>query len=439
MVQNQTGAFKRFQLVIGNQPIGGAASFSQTNLLTTLDVQVAPKASVSRAIYVTSSDSHAPVAASLQELDFASGTPVAGGAQGSVALNPDGSNPDITNPDGTNGNPDVINAEVYNPDVINPVVTTPDVINPDVINPDVINPDVINTVVVNPDVVNADVTNPDVINPDVVNPDVINPDVINASLSDFNFSESSSTVTNTGNTAASYNVNLLATDSVPASFGSGSSSLQLIVTKSYITQTVQDCTELPQVANQIVANVTKPVVRDISNTLPADTDAAVAAATTPDVTTGALSNATLALQPGESARIRVRAFQTKSDTVTFDTRKSLSPVAVAHGANTNNPAKKSPFAIKLTITSNRNNLPVAVANKPYSVTLKALGGKGALSWSVVSGALPTGLTLGASTGTISGSPKVSGPYPVTFNFTVQVSDPAGDQFTKALTLIVNNK
>src|SRR5262249_60442257 len=150
---------------------------------------------------------------------------------------------------------------------------------------------------------------------------------------------------------------------------------------------------------------------DISNTLPADTDAAVAAATTPDVTTGAISNATVALQPGEAARIRVRVFQAKSDLVRFDPVKSVSPVTVAHGANTNNAAHKAPFAVRLIITSNKNNVPTAVANKPYSATLKAIGGKGSLTWSIASGALPNGLTLGASTGVVSRAPQVSGPYP----------------------------
>src|SRR5262249_9170328 len=194
----------------------------------------------------------------------------------------------------------------------------------------------------------------------------------------------SSTVTNTGNTSASFNVNLLATDPVPASFGNGSTFLQLIVSKSYVTQTIQGCAEIPQVTNLLVANVTRPVVKDISNTLPADTDAGVSAATTPDVLTGAISNATVALQPGESARIRVRVFQTKSDSVKFHPDKSMSPVTVAHGANTNNATHRASFAVRLTITSNKNNLPTAAPNKPYSATLKAIGGKGTLTWSIVS-------------------------------------------------------
>src|SRR5262249_47740501 len=303
--------------------------------------------------------------------------------------NPNVTNQDVTEPNVTN--PDIMTAEVYNPNVTNPNVTNPNVTNPNVTNPDVADPNVTNTVLLNPNVTNPNVTNADVTNPNVTNPNVTNPNVTNTSLSDFNVTESSSTVTNTGNTSASYNVNLLATDSLPASFGSASSCLQLIVTKTAVTQTVQGCAEVNQATSQVVTNVTQPVVRNIANTLPADTDAAVAAATTPDVVTGAVSNATLALQPGESATVRVRVFQTKSDPVAFDPGKSMSPVAVAHGANSNNPQKKAPFAVKLTITSNNNNLPVAVANKPYNATLKTIGGKGTVTWAVISGALPSGL------------------------------------------------
>jgi hypothetical protein len=43
-------------------------------------------------------------------------------------------------------------------------------------------------------------------------------------------------------------------------------------------------------------------------------------------------------------------------------------------------------------------------NLAYSNTLKAIGGRAPLTWSIVSGKLPVGLTLSSSTGTVSGTP-----------------------------------
>jgi Putative Ig domain len=59
---------------------------------------------------------------------------------------------------------------------------------------------------------------------------------------------------------------------------------------------------------------------------------------------------------------------------------------------------------------------------PYVVTLQASGGTGVLSWSLASGSLPSGLTLDADTGTISGTPTSQGAG--TSNFKVQVIDSA---------------
>jgi uncharacterized protein YjbI with pentapeptide repeats len=447
-VRNLGNGPKRFKLAIANQPAGGKASFAQSALtgfpdpLTTLDVQVAGNSVVSRTVYVTASDPKAALTTSLQELDLVSGAPVAGGAQGFLALNADPSNPNITNPDITDPNitnVNILSAEIYDPNITNPNITNPNITNPNITNPNITNPNITNTDLLNPNITNPNITNPDIADANVTNPNITNPNITNASLADYDVTEASSTVTNIGNTSTSYNINLLQTDGLPASFNGGGSALQLIVTKTSVTTTVQGCTPVPQANNQVVANVTQPVLKDISNTLPAGSDAAVASATTPDVLTGAISNATVALQPGESAVVRLRVFQLKSDLVKFNANKSVSPVAVAHGANTNNPAKKAPFAIRLTIVSNKNNLPTAVANKPYNATLKVVGGKGTITWSITAGALPTGLTLNASTGVISGTPKVSGPYPLSFPFTVLVADTAGNQFTKDLTLIVNNK
>lgn len=70
-------------------------------------------------------------------------------------------------------------------------------------------------------------------------------------------------------------------------------------------------------------------------------------------------------------------------------------------------------------TTNADLLPNGLLNGivPYSRTLTATGGTGALTWSVLSGALPTGLTL-STAGEISGTPSVAG----TFDFTPQATD-----------------
>lgn len=58
------------------------------------------------------------------------------------------------------------------------------------------------------------------------------------------------------------------------------------------------------------------------------------------------------------------------------------------------------------------------SNTAYSMQLLASGGTPAYTWSIATGSLPAGLTLGASTGIISGTPTATG----TSNFTVAVSD-----------------
>jgi len=63
------------------------------------------------------------------------------------------------------------------------------------------------------------------------------------------------------------------------------------------------------------------------------------------------------------------------------------------------------------------SVPVAVINKPYNFTLTALGGLGPYNWSIVSGNLPSGITL-SSAGVISGTTTQTGDN----NFTVQVTD-----------------
>ncbi|HXL20973.1 MAG TPA: putative Ig domain-containing protein [Candidatus Dormibacteraeota bacterium] len=80
------------------------------------------------------------------------------------------------------------------------------------------------------------------------------------------------------------------------------------------------------------------------------------------------------------------------------------------------------------------SLPNGVTNTAYSATLVSSGGVNPVTWSVTGGALPTGLTLNASTGAITGSPTAAGP----FNFTVQAADSGTPQqkVTKALSITI---
>jgi hypothetical protein len=77
-------------------------------------------------------------------------------------------------------------------------------------------------------------------------------------------------------------------------------------------------------------------------------------------------------------------------------------------------------------------LPNAVSNKSYSNQLFQAGGTSPFTWTVVSGALPPGILLGSSTGTISGKPAATG----SFTFGVKVTDVNKNYGTQTFTLAV---
>lgn len=85
----------------------------------------------------------------------------------------------------------------------------------------------------------------------------------------------------------------------------------------------------------------------------------------------------------------------------------------------------------LTITT-PPNLPAGSAGVSYSQTLAASGGSTPYSWSLISGALPSGLTL-SNSGVISGTPASTG----TSTFTVKVTDNASASTTQTFTLVIS--
>ena len=64
------------------------------------------------------------------------------------------------------------------------------------------------------------------------------------------------------------------------------------------------------------------------------------------------------------------------------------------------------------------SLPSGQVGQAYSTSLSATGGSGTYAWSLRAGALPAGLALNTSTGTISGTPSAAG----TSTFTVRAAD-----------------
>jgi PKD repeat protein len=96
----------------------------------------------------------------------------------------------------------------------------------------------------------------------------------------------------------------------------------------------------------------------------------------------------------------------------------------------------------LSITINAETLVITTASLPagtvasaYSETLAATGGVTPYSWAITAGVLPTGVTLNATTGEISGVPAEDG----TFDITVEVTDSDAPAATasQALSLVVN--
>src|SRR5215475_12003114 len=78
-------------------------------------------------------------------------------------------------------------------------------------------------------------------------------------------------------------------------------------------------------------------------------------------------------------------------------------------------------------------IPSAALAAPYSATLQASGGRPPYTWAILSGSLPPGVQLNASTGSISGSPSRAG----RFAFTVRGSD-ASQVAQQNLSLVVSN-
>ncbi len=420
-VQNTTNLDKTFRITIANQPLlangtvdpAGFASLEQFGpIVTTEDVTIPAQLAVSRPIFAQSANPTASIVVNVQEITSPNGTVISGGLQASTTLNPDPTAPAILDPAIANpaiANPAIANAEVYNPAIANPAIANPAIANPAIANPAIANPAIANPAIANPAIVAA--LNPAIANPAIANPAIANPAIANPAIANQTVTDASYTITNNGNTVGSYTVKLFGTQ--PAG-----TSLQLILSKLYATPASQNCQLVPQVQNIVLASVPDPVIETADQL------------NNPELDNSSAKNATINLRPGEIGVVTLRANVTTSAALQ-DIVNNVTPVVVSHAANTGTNTPPATLAI---ITAN-GNLTTGIVGVTYSSTLQSFGGNPPVTWAVISGSLPPGLTLDPLTGIISGMPTASG----TFSFSVSLTDstvPTPTVATRSLSITI---
>lgn len=108
-----------------------------------------------------------------------------------------------------------------------------------------------------------------------------------------------------------------------------------------------------------------------------------------------------------------------TEPITLTSSTTIKAIAVKPGS-TNSSVARFEYTVTMPIVLPDSISPMT-EGQPYNHSVaKVSGGTGAVTYAVTNGALPAGLTLNSSTGSITGTPRVSGAY----NFTISATDSA---------------
>ncbi|MCJ7488180.1 MAG: Ig domain-containing protein, partial [Candidatus Aminicenantes bacterium] len=453
-VKNKTWDMRSFRLSIAAQPPGGQASFLQFELLDYLDVSIAPNSTISRQVFVSSTNPKASVLVNIDEISEPDGTILSNGVKSSILLNGDPTStgvaggeethtPQIENPHIRNWSVNAlsVNAEIdaQDLDVINSDIVNPNIIDPDAQNPDTVYPNVVNSYLFNPHIRNTDYTDLSFVNPHIRNPHIRNENPGDVSVTDVEWP-----VKNAGNTASSFSFTMIAKEALPEGLYA-----QLIVYKIHYTPavagevlqaampTINGCELKKEPHHEILLNVVNP---DFVNPHIRNPNLL-----SPHIRNAAIENATFVLGPGEEAIVNLRIIETHEEEV-MKTKamttvqgfelpvdvasfvESVGAAVTAQSVDSEDAAlgieEPKTDATMLVITT--TGLPPGTLGEPYplDVYIQAAGGTPGYSWWVNPDELPPGLVFSSATGQISGTSMedISKTYPCVYSFTVQATD-----------------
>ena len=165
-----------------------------------------------------------------------------------------------------------------------------------------------------------------------------------------------------------------------------------------------------------------------------------ATVTSPVTPTGTVdfSDAASPISTCQNVTLSTSSPYTATCTLTYSSAGSHQ-VSAAYSGDTSNSSSSSP-AVDVTVTGNSTPLAVSTTSVPGATAgtgypntvLAASGGTVPYSWAVTTGSLPPGLSLDASSGTLSGTPTTGGTYP----FTVGVTDSEATPVTATANLSI---
>ena len=415
---NTTTVTKAFRFTITAQPPGGMASFLQFPVvgspfpLTYADVTVPPQSGASRTVFATSTDARAAIPVTVAEITAPGGGIVNGGLQGAVTLNADISNPNISNPN-------ISNVELYNPNISNPNISNPNISNPNISNPNISNPNISNPTLSAVDLATPNISNPNISNPNISNPNISNPNISNPNISNSDLAtppvDTTWTLTNSGNTAASYSLKLLTSGFLPQN-----AKFQLLISRVNVSPTlsVDPITLQCQLGTQgqylPFSNITSSVFSS-GTTL-----------SEPAALDSSPNSASVALAAGEQVQVTLRTFDAPPG---FDPTSVITTAVVPQAANTGQ-SQPTIVASGPPIVTTTSPLPLAVVGSAYGLQLQASGGSGNLTWTGQNP--PAGLFLSAG-GLLTGTPTTPG----VFVLTATVTDQLGRNSSLPLSLTVS--